>query len=77
MQEHAIGHKYLSSHKVQTKLAIFEGFHVDAEKRAPKRSKGKHLCHSRKMQPKEEALVKPEGSTMPEWEDATKGRGLW
>ena len=31
------------------------------KKRAPVKSKGKHLCQSGKMQPKEEGFVKPEG----------------
>ena len=34
-----------------------------AKKRAPVKSKGKHLCQSGKMQPRKRALVKPEGST--------------
>ena len=33
------------------------------KKRAPVKSKGKHLCQSGKMQPRKRALVKPEGST--------------
>ena len=33
------------------------------KKRAPVKSKGKHLCQSGKMQPMKRALVKPEGST--------------
>ena len=34
-----------------------------AKKRAPVKSKGKHLCQSGKMQQRKRALVKPEGST--------------
>ena len=37
--------------------------HEGTKKRAPVKSKGKHLCQSGKMQPKKRALVKPEGST--------------
>ena len=45
-----------------------------AKKRAPVKSKGKHLCQSGKMQPRKRALVKPEGSTMPEPEVRVRDR---
>ena len=45
-----------------------------AKKRAPVKSKGKHLCQSGKMQPRKRALVKPEGSTCAGARSAREGQ---
>ena len=53
LQKHAIGHKYKqSTNKIAENAESLEG----TKKRAPVKSKGKHLCQSGKMQPKEEGI---------------------
>ena len=62
------------------KICNFIEFRVDTQKRAPVKSKGKHLCQSRKMQPKEEGFGETRRKHLCQTQkctsDTRKGKGL-